>query len=131
MLEKIEGRRKEQQRMRWLDSITDSMGMNLSKLRELVMDRGVGDGQGGLTCCIPCCICKESDMTEQPNRTAFVFNDIVYSIKFANCLYYLLCISKISNRLTFDYICIYMFSRELAVQTFTRTLWPKPRTKTG
>ena len=48
MLGKIEGKRRSgQQRMRWLDGITDSMDMNLSELRELVME------QGGQVYCSP------------------------------------------------------------------------------
>ena len=39
MLGKIEGRRRGQQRMKWLDDITDLTGMSLSKLRQLVMEK--------------------------------------------------------------------------------------------
>ena len=57
MLGKIEGRRRRGwQRMRWLDGITNSMDMSLSKLQEIVRD-------GSLVCCGPWGR-RESDMTE-------------------------------------------------------------------
>ena len=57
MLEMIEGkRRRGQERMRWLDGITDSMDWHLSKLQEIVKDKG------SLVCCCPWSH-RESDMT--------------------------------------------------------------------
>ena len=60
MLGKIEGRRRRgQQRIRWLDGITDSVTW-------VWVNSGVGDGQGGLACCHPW-VCKESHTTEWLN----------------------------------------------------------------
>ena len=61
MLGKIEGRRKRgQQRMRWLDGITDANGHGFR------WALGVGDGQEGLSCCSPWGL-EESDTTERLN----------------------------------------------------------------
>ena len=62
MLGKIEGGRKTGgQTMRWLDGITNSMDLGLSRLMQSM---GVSDGQGGLACCGPWGL-NESDMTER------------------------------------------------------------------
>ena len=60
MLGKIEGRRRGQQRMRWLDGIINSMNVSLNKLQETVKDRT-------LAYCSPWG-CKELDTTEQLNN---------------------------------------------------------------
>ena len=73
MLGKIEGRRRRRrQRMRWLDGIPNSVNMNLSKLRVLVMDREAWRIPGGR---------KESDTTEWLNWTELSFQFLISIVK--------------------------------------------------
>ena len=81
MTGKIEGRRSEQQKMRWLDSITDSVNINLSKLREIVEDRRAWQAA------VPG-VEKELDMTcsatEQEHVSRFCLqngNNVTYPLK--------------------------------------------------
>jgi len=72
MLGKVEGRRRGRQRMRWLDGITDSMEMSLSKLQELVMDRRPG--------MLWSMESQKSDMTEWLNWIELNLEYVFYSL---------------------------------------------------
>ena len=77
MLEKIEGRRRRgQQRTRWLFGITDSVGMSLSKLWEMVKDREAW-------CAAAHGICKELHTTVQLNNSNTLFINLLY-LRFTN-----------------------------------------------
>ena len=83
MLGGIGGRRRRgRQRMRWLDGITDSMDMSLSKFQELV-----GDRQGGLVCCSPWGR-KESDTTDRLNWICTLSEIYMWFIRKKLCVLY-------------------------------------------
>ena len=90
MLGKIERKRRERQKMRWLDGITDLMDMSLSKLQ-------VDDGHGHLTCCSPWGR-KESDKTEQMNGLIYLAElGLSCGTRDLHCIWYLFSLHGLSS----------------------------------
>ena len=112
MLGNIEGRRRRgQQRMRWLDGITDSMDRSLSKLQESVKDREAWQ------CCSPWGH-KELDMTERLNNNIFsvcIIYFILLPYFIIYCLFFIIYLFKALHfRCAFN-VCVLRYSGALYI----------------